>query len=67
MQRADTSDGIANICYELGYRPSDLLQTSCVFWVEGPSDRLYLRRWPALVDYQLEEHVHYSIYTAAGC
>ena len=66
VQRADTSDGIADICYDLGYRPSDLLQTNCVFWVEGPSDRLYLRRWLALVDDQLEEHVHYSIMIYGG-
>lgn len=29
----------------LGVSGSTLLQTNCVIWVEGPSDRLYLRRW----------------------
>ena len=29
----------------LGVAPASLLQTNCVVWVEGPSDRLYLREW----------------------
>jgi hypothetical protein len=29
----------------LGVSGSTLLQTNCVIWVEGPSDRLYLRKW----------------------
>jgi predicted ATPase len=29
----------------LGVSGASLLQTNCVIWVEGPSDRLYLRRW----------------------
>jgi hypothetical protein len=30
---------------ELGARVSDLLQANCVIWVEGPSDRIYIRSW----------------------
>lgn len=30
---------------DLGYRASDLLQTNCVVWVEGPSDRVYINAW----------------------
>src|SRR5262249_55061411 len=29
----------------LGVTGSSLLQTNCVIWVEGPSDRLYIRQW----------------------
>ena len=29
----------------LGIRASSLLQTNCVIWIEGPSDRLYIRQW----------------------
>ena len=29
----------------LGVSGSTLLQTNCALWVEGPSDRIYLRRW----------------------
>ncbi|ASF48146.1 hypothetical protein CEK71_19915 [Methylovulum psychrotolerans] len=30
------------ICNDLGYKASDILQTNCIIWVEGPSDRIYL-------------------------
>lgn len=30
---------------DLGYRASDILQANYVIWVEGPSDRIYLRHW----------------------
>ncbi len=29
----------------LGTKVSDLLQANCVVWVEGPSDRIYIRHW----------------------
>lgn len=30
---------------DLDVRASDLLQSNCVIWVEGPSDRIYFNRW----------------------
>lgn len=51
---------------EIGARPSDLLQTDYVIWVEGPSDRIYLRSWLAQVDPELEEGSHYSIMFYGG-
>ena len=50
----------------MGYRPSDLLQTNYVIWVEGPSDRIYINHWihtkaPALV-----EGLNYSIMFYGG-
>lgn len=30
---------------ELGIRPSQLLQSNSVIWVEGPSDRTYVNKW----------------------
>ena len=38
-----TLSGRFKVVTDLGYLASDLLQTNCIFWVEGPSDRLYLR------------------------
>lgn len=29
----------------IGVRPSQLLQSNCVIWIEGPSDRVYIRHW----------------------
>lgn len=51
---------------DLGYLASDLLQTNCIFWVEGPSDRLYLRHWLQAYAPHLIEGVHYSIMFYGG-
>lgn len=50
----------------LGAQASDILQSNAVIWVEGPSDRIYLRDWLKLVDPSLEEGVHYSIMLYGG-
>jgi predicted ATPase len=34
-----------SICVDLGYKASDLVQANSVIWVEGPSDRIYIKRW----------------------
>ncbi len=54
------------ICHELGYKPSDLLQSNCVIWVEGPSDRVYLSHWLAAKAKDLTEGLHYSIMFYGG-
>lgn len=51
---------------DLGYKASDLLQTNCILWVEGPSDRLYLNHWITEKDNKLIEGVHYSIMFYGG-
>ena len=48
------------ICHQLGYKPSDLLQSNCLIWIEGPSDRIYLNHWIASLDSNLREGWHYS-------
>jgi hypothetical protein len=50
----------------LGYRASDLLQTNCVVWVEGPSDRIYLLHWLAAAAPELAEGVDFSIVFYGG-
>jgi hypothetical protein len=54
------------VCHDLGYRASDLLQTNCVIWVEGPSDRIYVREWIRLADPALLEGIHYSLMFYGG-
>lgn len=53
-------------CQELGFRASDLLQTNCVVWVEGPSDRTYLQAWIAERAPELLEGIHFSIMFYGG-
>jgi energy-coupling factor transporter ATP-binding protein EcfA2 len=59
---------IADVCADLGYRPSDVLQANAVIWVEGPSDRTYLRHWLSLLDpdTRFVEGIHYSIMFYGG-
>ena len=54
------------LCRELGYQASDLLQSNCVIWVEGPSDRLYLTKWLAETDGDLIEGIHFSVMFYGG-
>lgn len=54
------------ICSHLGYHPSDLLQANCIIWVEGPSDRIYLKKWIAAQNDKLIEGIHYSIMFYGG-
>lgn len=56
----------SNICNDLGYKASDILQANCVIWVEGPSDRIYLNYWLAAHSPELVEGVHYSIMFYGG-
>jgi len=54
------------VCTDLGYKASDILQSNAVVWVEGPSDRIYLNKWISTVDDSLVEGVHYSIMFYGG-
>jgi predicted ATPase len=59
----DTHDGI---CADLGYHASDLLQSNCIIWVEGPSDRIYIRHWLKAVAPDLAEGIDYSLMFYGG-
>lgn len=56
----------AQVCWDLGYHPSDLLQTNSIIWVEGPSDRIYLNWWLSKKAPELLEGVHFSIMFYGG-
>jgi len=66
IEAASTPGARAKICADLGYRASDLVQANAIIWVEGPSDRIYLRRWIELVDANLLEGIDYSIMFYGG-
>ncbi len=54
------------ICQDLGYKASDIVQSNAVIWCEGPSDRIYLNHWIAALDPALLEGTHYSIMFYGG-
>lgn len=61
-----TSSDKSQVCVDLGYRASDLLQANSVIWVEGPSDRIYLNHWIRTIAPDLVEGIHYSIMFYGG-
>ncbi|MCZ4589611.1 AAA family ATPase [Rhodococcus opacus] len=63
---AGNAHELSAVCADLGYRPSDLLQSNATIWVEGPSDRIYVSHWLALVDPDLREGIDYSIMFYGG-
>ncbi|MET8222243.1 AAA family ATPase [Streptomyces sp. NPDC005301] len=63
---AQSPSTLSNICSDLGYRPSDILQTNAIIWVEGPSDRTYLKYWIERYTDDLIEGIHYSIMFYGG-
>lgn len=51
----------------LGVRASQILQSNYIIWVEGPSDRLYLRKWIEIVsENSIREGKHYSFIFYGG-
>jgi hypothetical protein len=66
VSHATSDSGRSNVCQDLGYHPSDLLQANCIIWVEGPSDRLYVNWWIQGVRSDLVEGVQYSVMFYGG-
>lgn len=65
---AYTGDAVGHgVLDDLGVRASDLLQANGLIWVEGPSDRVYLKKWIDLwSDYTLSEGRHYQFVFYGG-
>ena len=55
-----------NVLDDIGAKPSDLLQSNYVIWVEGPSDRIYVNYWLSVVAPDLSEGTHYSVMMYGG-
>ena len=52
---------------DLGVRASDLLQANGLIWVEGPSDRVFLKKWIDIwSDHDLSEGRHYQFVFYGG-
>jgi predicted ATPase len=51
---------------DLGYKPSDLVQSNFIVWVEGPSDRIYVNHWLSQAASELRERIDYSVLFYGG-
>lgn len=66
VKSAASSSERFEICRDLGYKASDLLQSNCIIWVEGPSDRIYINWWLGALEPDLREGIDYSIMFYGG-
>jgi hypothetical protein len=66
VEYVDTPASKSLIGADLGYRASDIMQSNCIIWVEGPSDRIYLKHWIGAIAPNLIEGLHYSIMFYGG-
>ncbi len=55
------------ILSELGYKTSDLLHANYIIWIEGISDRIYLKKMIAILEPDLIEGIHYTFMFFGGC
>lgn len=55
-----------SILDDLGCQASDILQANAIIWVEGPSDRIYVRHWISSFDPELVEGIHYTVMFYGG-
>jgi putative ATP-dependent endonuclease of the OLD family len=67
IQETREYTGLRSLLEDLDIRASEILQANGVIWVEGPSDRIYLKRWLDIHSSgELQEGVHYSIMFYGG-
>jgi len=62
VERMNTWNDHNNLLNDLGVKASDVLQSNCLVWLEGPSDRVYFNKWIELFNdgESLEEGLHYQ-------
>lgn len=51
---------------DLGAKASDIFQSNGIIWVEGPSDRIYIKKWLNVIDPSLIENTHYTFLYYGG-
>lgn len=66
IRRAELDHHRFEICLDLGHRASDIIQSNAIIWVEGPSDRIYIKHWINSFCPELNEGTHYSIMFYGG-
>lgn len=65
--RIASSDEGREVLLDLGVKASDLFQTNGIIWVEGPSDRVYIKAWlETLYGDEFVEGMHYQFLYYGG-
>lgn len=67
VKRIDSYIDKAELLSDLDVKASDILQANGIIWVEGPSDRIYIKRWLELfTGNQYVEGKHYQFLYYGG-
>ena len=67
LKRVQTLSGGSALLDDLGVKASDLFQSNGIIWVEGPSDRIYIKAWvEALYPSEFTEGLHYQFLFYGG-
>lgn len=66
VEKRIEDEGQYKILDELGVHPSTLLQSNCVIWIEGPTEKILLKHWLSLWAPEILEHDHYSFVMSSG-
>lgn len=67
VKRIESYIDKVEILDDLDIKASDILQANGIIWVEGPSDRIYIKRWMEIFcDNRFEEGKHYQFLYYGG-
>lgn len=67
IKRIETYIDKAEILSDLDVKASDILQSNGIIWVEGPSDRIYIKKWLEIfTDNKYIEGQHYQFLYYGG-
>lgn len=66
VTKCETTHDLYRVLDQLDVRASDLLQANCIIWVEGPTDRMFIRKCLELRESRFQEGVHYQIVCYGG-
>lgn len=66
VEKCDTLDDTRDLLNDLGVKASDILQANGIVWVEGPSDRTYIKHWLDLQGSKAQEGLDYTFQYYGG-
>jgi predicted ATP-dependent endonuclease of OLD family len=66
IKKCNKIEEISDILGDLGIRASEIIQSNGIIWVEGPSDRIYIKKWIEFCDPSLTEGFHFTFQFYGG-
>lgn len=66
IDKAENNTAIRNALDDLGIRASEIYQANGIIWVEGPSDRIYIKKWLEMKCPDYQEGLNYAFQYYGG-